>query len=481
MRLVGLVGAPAAALLVHALLPHAYEGAGGEPMVFGEAGRRTLAVMVWMAGWWMTEAIDVAATALVPVAAFPLLGLADVEAAAAPYASPLVFLFLGGFLLATGMARHGLDRRIALLTLRAAGDRPAHLVGAFMVATAALSSCVSNTATAAMMLPVGVGVARLVAARVPPREAERFELALMLGIAYAASIGGMATLIGSPPNGFLAQFAARALDLELTFVHWLAVGLPVTCALLPATWWLLTRWLHPLARDPIPGGRAWIRAEHRALGPPSRGERAMFTVFVATVLAWIGRPLVERVLPGVDDAGIAIVAGLALFVIPLERGPRFALSWEDAQRLPWGVLVLFGGGLSLADAVAAHGVDEFLGAQAGHLAGLPAPLLVAGVTAGVVFLTELTSNTASAATLVPILAATAPALGAEPVQLATAATLAASCAFMLPVATPPNAIVFASGRVTVADMARAGLWLNLVATLVVTGVVLLVLPRLAPG
>ncbi len=296
----------------------------------------------------------------------------------------------------------------------------------------------------------------------------------MLGIAYSASIGGMATLIGTPPNGIMAQFVrdqmAEPYRQEIGFARWMMVGVPLALVFLPIVWWLLTRVLYPIRMQRLEGGRALIEEQLRRLGPPKTGEWVVATVFVLTAVAWIIRPWLQNLLPGaqLSDAGIAMLAGVALFVIPVRRDSyTFALDWATARNLPWGVLVLFGGGLSLASAVRSNGVAEFIGSQVLALQGAPTWLLILAVTLLVIFLTELTSNTATVATLVPILAAVAMGLGIHPLVLVVPATLASSCAFMMPVATPPNAIVFASGRVTLPQMARAGLVLNLVGVVLV--------------
>ena len=473
---IGLVAGPLGAVAVYAVVPDAAEGAG-----LGHAGRATLGLMVWMAAWWLTEAIDVAATALLPVAVLPLLTsgtfdtpAAAVTAAASPYAHPLIGLFMGGFMVALAMERWGLHRRIALVTLRFVGTRPVNMIGGFMAVTAMMSMWVSNTATTAMMLPIAISVAGIVAGEAADgRERRRnFALCLMLGIAYAASIGGIGTLIGTPPNLLLAAFVESSGGREITFVRWLGVGLPLVVVFLPATWLLLTRVIFPVDPEPIEGGPELVRREHAKLGPMTRGEWATLVVFTTMALAWITRPvLVARIPPlaGLTDAGIAMAAALVLFVIPVDPGQRtFVMNWEWAKRLPWGILILFGGGLSLADAVSRHGVADYLGGFTGSLDALPAWLIVVAVTTGVIFLTELTSNTATTAALLPILAGVAPSLGLDPLLLLVPAAIAASCAFMMPVATPPNAIVFGSGHVTIPQMCRAGLWLNVLGVVLVT-------------
>ncbi|MDX1675131.1 MAG: DASS family sodium-coupled anion symporter [Longimicrobiales bacterium] len=478
-RIAGLLGGP---LLFIALLAFPV------PAGMAPAAWRTAAVGLLMAVWWVTEAIPIPATALLPLVLFPVLDVTGIGDTAAPYASPIIFLFMGGFMIAAAMQRWQLHRRIALTVVHALGTRPHRLVLGFMLATAFLSMWVSNTATAVMMMPIGLSVIGLVR---PGQDDDAlpgqlaFGTALMLGIAYAASIGGLGTLIGTPPNALLAGFLETTYGYELGFARWMLVGLPLSVLALPLVWLYLTRLAFPIGIDEIPGGRAMIRDELRDLGPVSAGERRVGIVFGLTALAWITRPLLDDVVPGLSDAGIAMGAALALFLIPVDRETgRFALDWGTAQDLPWGVLILFGGGLSLAAAVTETGLAEWIGAALSGLGSWPTVLLVAGVTAVIVFLTELTSNTATAAAFLPILGPLAVALGENPLLLAVPAALGASCAFMMPVATPPNAIVYGSGYITIPQMARAGLALNLLFILLITGLaytVLLVALGVTPG
>lgn len=441
------------------------------PEGLSPAGWRTVAVGGLMAVWWVTEAIPIPATALLPLVLFPTLGVSGINEAAAPFANPLVFLFLGGFVLALAMQRWELHRRIALNIVRAVGTRPHNLVLGFMLATAFLSMWVSNTATAVMMLPIGLSVIDLVLRGQADHDPGHspFAICLMLGIAYGASIGGLGTLIGTPPNALLAGFLLETYGVEIGFAQWMMVGVPLVAVTLPLTWLVLTRLVFPIRLREIPGGREMIDGELRALGPLSRAETWVGAVFVATALAWITRPLLEDAVPGLSDTSIAIASALVLFAVPvnLRRG-EFLMSWEWAERLPWGVLLLFGGGLSLADAVRATGLAEWIGAALGGLGGWPTVALVLVVTTLVIFLTELTSNTATAAAFLPVVAALAVGLGENPLLLAVPTALAASCAFMMPVATPPNAIVFGSSFITVPQMARAGLVLNLLFVAAIT-------------
>jgi sodium-dependent dicarboxylate transporter 2/3/5 len=448
------------------------------------AGRITAALAIWMATWWLTEALPLAATALLPVVVLPLAEVSTLASATTPYAHPLIFLFLGGFLIGLAIQRFNLHRRMALHILLAVGTSPRRLIGGFMLASAALSMWISNTATAIMMLPIGASVLSMLKeskrSKVTdkPKSSQEFSdpfaTALVLGIAYACSIGGIGTLIGTPPNLILAAFLRNEYGIELSMAQWLSVGLPLVVILLPLTWFYLTRVAFRISNEPLPYGHDVLRAELISLGPMGRGERIVGFVFSLTAAAWILRPqiVVWTGLSGLTDATIAMAAGLALFVVPVSRSPRrAAMDWDTAKQLPWDILILFGGGLSLAGAITATGVDVFIGSGFSQFAGVGPWVLVLFVAGGVILLTEITSNTAVTTTLMPVLAATAIATEIPPGLLLTAAAMAASCAFMLPVATPPNAVVFASGFVSVSQMARAGLWLNVAATLVITTIV----------
>ncbi len=442
-----------------------------------------------MAIWWMTEAVELYATALLPLVALPITGAAPVREAAAPYAHELIFLFMGGFLIALAMQRWGLHRRLALKALRAAGDHPAGIVACFMGVTAFLSMWVSNTATAVMMLPIALSIINLVDRDEPgsasdaegtgtsgSKATSNFALCLLLGIAYAASIGGIGTIIGTPPNVFLASYIQSNLGQEISFVRWMGVGLPLVAIFLPLTWLMLTRVLYPVRTTRIEGSGEVTEAAYRELGSMSRGEKLVLVVFLFAAVTWITRPVLVQIqfgdfqpLAGLSDPVIAMIAALMLFVVPVDVKRRvFVMNWETAVKIPWGILLLFGGGLSLAAAIRVNHVGEYIGHHLGILSGIPTLLLVMAVIALVIFLTELTSNTATTATFIPILAALAPVFDLHPFMLIVPAAIAASCAFMLPVATPPNAIVFGSGHVTIHQMIRAGLWLNLIGVVLIT-------------
>lgn len=446
-----------------------------------DEGRATTAIVALMAVLWMTEAMPLAATALVPIVLFPLAGVLPLPETAASYANEVIFLLLGGFLIGRAMVRWELHRRFALAIVAIAGSKPTRLVAGFMVATAFLSMWISNTATVVMMLPIGLSVIALLASQdhhVPADEwVPGFATCLLLATAYSASIGSVGTLIGTPPNLLLRAFVEERFGIVIGFAEWMLVGVPFVLVFLPIAWLVLIR-LYPPGSVEIAGGRELIRGERAALGPISRGEKVVLCVFVATVAAWVLREplgdwawLVAKApwVAELTDAGIAIAAALVLFAFPVyPREGVFALDWEHARGLPWGILVLVGGGLALAAAVRANGVDTWVGELLAGLGALPVVVLVLAVTTVVIFLTEVTSNTATAATLIPIMAGVAIALDVDPFLLVVPAAMAASCAFMMPVATPPNAIVFASGYLTVTRMARVGLWLNLVGAGLIT-------------
>ncbi len=446
------------------------------PEGLGPDGWAVAATGVLMAVWWVAEALPLPATALLPVVLFPALGVMPVGSATAPYANPLIFLFLGGFAIALAMERWGLHRRIALGLLRLVGARQDRLVGGFMGATAFLSMWISNTASTVLMLPIALSVIHLLLKDEPGERPDEtaFPTALLLGVAYGASVGGLGTLIGTPPNALLAGFMAETYGIEIGFGEWMMLGLPLVAVMLAAVWGLLTRVVTRVPGTEIPGARAAIDGRLAELGPPGRGEIMVAAVFATTAALWIFRPLVANLLPGIllHDSVIAIAAAVALFALPVRLSEGvFLLDWESARRLPWGVLLLFGGGLSLAAGVTETGLAAWLAAGLGGLGAWPTVALVLAVTALIVLLTELTSNTATAATFLPIVGALAVSIGASPLVLAVPAALGASCAFMMPVATPPNAIVFGSGHVALMDMVRAGVWLNLAAILIITGLV----------
>lgn len=454
---IGLVLGPL--LLITCLLTEPPGGLSGEAWL-------TVGLAGLMAIWWSTEAIPIPATSLLPILLIPLLGIDTLARATAPYANPTIFLFFGGFLLGLAMQRWNLHRRIALTTLLAVGNQPSRQIAGFMIATAFISMWVSNTATSIMMLPIGLSVIGLLVAGSEEKEGSRFAIALLLGIAYSASVGGIATLIGTPPNALLAAFLRENYDVQIGFGQWMLLGLPLSIGMLIFIWWWLTRSGFTLA-----GGdsRGLLETEMANLGPMSRAEKLVAMVFSLAAAAWILQPLLAGYVEGVNDTSIAIAAALALFLIPVNLRERvFLMDWEQANKAPWGVLLLFGGGLSLAGAIGESGLAEWIAESLGIFGALPLVLMIGLVALVIIFLTEITSNTATAAAFLPLLGALAVAQGMSPEMLAIPAAVAASCAFMMPVATPPNAIVFGTGQLPIQAMIKAGFALNLFGVVLVT-------------
>ncbi len=457
------------------------------PETVGHNARLTAAIAGLMATWWMTEAIPIPATALVPLVAFPLFAQPIAADGAEPkpltfsqvgasYGNATIFLFMGGFFIALAMQRWNLHRRIALGVLRIMPNSPGAMIAGFMIATAFLSMWVSNTATAVMMLPIGMSVLTLVneatgkssTTSVTEIVQSKFGTALMLGIAYAASLGSLGTLIGTPPNTFLAGYMAETQGVSISFVGWMAVGVPISAVFLVITWFLLVKVLFKPEISEIPGGNELIRKELDRLGPISSGEIRVLCVFILTALAWITIPLIFEK-PPIDDAGIAMASGLLLFLLPAgaERGVKL-LDWQSAKELPWDVLLLFGGGLALSSMFEKSGLTKVIGDMAAGMAGVPLILVIAVLAGAILFLTELTSNTATGATFIPVAAGIAMGMDVNVLLFAAPVALAATCAFMLPVATPPNAVAYGSGYVTIGQMVRGGIWLNLIGIVLIT-------------
>jgi sodium-dependent dicarboxylate transporter 2/3/5 len=448
------------------------------PAGLGVEGWRTAGAAGLMAVLWITESIPIPVTALLPLILFPALGLSDVKDAAAPYANPIIYLFLGGFVIALAMQRWGLHRRVAIALISAMGTRPARIIAGFLAASGFISMWVSNTATTMMILPIAMSVVLLL-----PRESHTdprlrgFGTALVLSVAYGATSGGMATLIGTPPNALLAAYMNTVYGTDLGFGRWMLLGVPVSAVTLPLVYVVLTRVSFTLGHGEVAGMRELLDAERARIGRPGRGELSVAVVFLLTALAWMFQPLLARAVPLVSDTTIAIAGAVALFLIPVNaRRGEFVMAWESARTLPWEVLLLFGGGLSLAGNIERHGLSRYLGDLAAGLHGVPVVVTLCVVCFLILMLTELTSNTATAATFLPIAGATAISLGQNPLLFLIPVALAANCSFMLPVGTPPNAIVFGTGLVSLPQMARAGFLLNVLLVPVIVGLVLLLGP-----
>lgn len=423
----------------------------------------------WMALWWITESVPIPVTALLPIVIVPLLSLDTIGNVTAPYAHPLIFLFLGGFVLSIAMERWNLHQRIALLTMLLVGSKPSQQIAGIMLVTAFLSMWMSNTATAVMMLPIGLSIIAM--QQQHGNIDDNFAKAILLAIAYSASIGGIATLIGSPPNALLAAYLERSYKLQLSFSDWMLFGVPLSVSLLLVCWLWLTQVQFRLDKMPTVDSRTLYRKKLAALGAMHTAEKLVLTVFILAAFCWIFRgPLSSLSGIKLDDTLIAVLAATLLFVLPVSlRSGQRILQWEDCQKLPWGVLLLFGGGLTLATQIDNSGLSAYIASRIAQIGSIDLILLIVLVTTVIIFLTEITSNTATAAAFLPLLGPVAVSLNTSAAMLVIPAAVAASCAFMMPVATPPNAIVFASGKLKIIDMVKAGFVLNL------TGIVLITL------
>ena len=421
-----------------------------------------LSAAAWMLVWWVAEAVPLGVTSVLPLVLFPVLGVTDVASAAAPYGSKYVFLFLGGFLIALALEQWNLHRRFALRILVAAGGNPRRLLGGFMIATAGLSMWISNTATTLMMLPIALSVLSKINLQHHPR----FPMALLLGTAYAANLGGIATLMGTPPNVAMAGLVEEHIGVTVPLLEWTLMALPFSVVMLVLVHVLLTRVLCPVGKAELQGGVVNLRQELDALGAWTPAEKRVAWIFGSTALLWVCRRfIVANTGMALDDTAVAMAAGVMLFLIPSgqPQSARTLLVWEDTRRLPWDILLLFGGGLTLAGQLSEAGV---LVAVADGLSALPSmspSVLVAGFILASLFLTEIMSNLALTVVMVPVVAQVAVSWGMDPLLLVVPVTMASSCAFMLPMATPPNAIVFGSGQLSMSNMVRVGLVLNVVA------------------
>ncbi len=449
------------------------------PAEMSPEAQRVLASTAWIATWWVTEAIPIPVTSLLPIVLFPLTGAMAVGDTTAPYANPNVFLFMGGFMIAVCMEKWNLHRRVALLIINKVGTSPNRLVLGFMVATGFLSMWISNTATTMMMLPIGLAVILQVATLIQERGIKgidvrkgkfNFGTCLMLSIGYSASIGGVATLIGTPPNIIFAGAAEELLGATIGFAHWMAFGLPISIVFMVIAWLYMTRIAYPTKLKEIPGSREIIRKDLDKLGEITTEEKMIAAVFIFVALAWISRAFVlENIFPMIDDALIAVMGAIITFIIPVDiKTGKFLNDWNTAVKVPWGILLLFGGGLAIAAGFSNSGLAEWIAMQLSILEGSSMIFIMLALVALVIYLTEITSNTATTSMMMPIMAAMAAAMHVHPYMLMITAAAAASYAFMLPVATPPNAVIFGSGYITIPQMVRAGSWLNIAGIIVIT-------------
>jgi len=451
------------------------------PEGLNKQANAVLAATAWIAIWWITEAIPIAVTALLTIILFPLTGALSLTETTASFGHKYIFLYLGGFVLAIAIEKWNLHKRIALNIINLIGTSVSNIILGFMLATAFMSMWISNTATSVMMLPIGMAIVSQLRDNPNTVEDENliFGKALMLAIAYSASLGGMATLIGTPPNLVLAGVVEKTLEVEITFAQWFKFGFPISIFLLFICWQYLTRFAFTFRQKEFPGGRQEIKKQLAKLGAISYEEKVVLSVFILTAFAWISRSfLLKPLIPAIDDTIIAMISALCIFLLPTKKRDRKLVNWEEAVKLPWGILLLFGGGMALAAGFETSGLAEWIASQMTLLQGVTTILLVFLLIAAVNFLTEITSNLATTAMLLPVLYPMALAIEIHPLLLMVAATVAASCAFMLPVATPPNAVVFGSGYLRIPDMVRAGIWMNIMSIIILTFFVYLLLPYL---
>ena len=434
---------------------------------------KVAAIVSLMAIWWATEAIPVPVTALLPLALFPLFQITSFKSAALPYANPNIYLFLGGFMLAIAIERSGLHKRMALKMILAAGSSGMKLIGGFMLVAALISMFVMNTSTTLMLLPIGLAVCSVIATTIPglnEQDKKFFDTALMLGIAYAATIGGMSTLVGTAPNIVFSAFMLETYGVEISMIDWMTLGVPLAAVMLISAWIILTKYVFPISFITSNDTKEHLHRMLDDLGPLSKDELKISVIFGLTALAWIFRKGLDNfeLLSGLTDAGIAIISAILLFMIPSSNNKDDLLNWDSSNKLPWGLLILFGGGLSIAAQINSTGLGVWIGEGLSILGTVPPIMLIFFVAALIIFLTEITSNVATTSTFLPVFGAVAIGLGILPVSLTVPVCLAASCAFMLPVATPPNAIVYGSGKFTIATMMKAGFVLNIIGIFVVT-------------
>jgi solute carrier family 13 (sodium-dependent dicarboxylate transporter), member 2/3/5 len=465
---IGLVSGPVIFLLLYFFI---------KPSGLSAEGAALLAVTSWVAIWWITEAIPIAGTAFLPLILFPLLGILNIKETSSSYADPMVLLYMGGFMLALAIEKIGLHKRIALHIIALMGTDLSRIVLGFMLATAFLSMWISNTASSLMMLPIAIAVVHQLAKNTTNEQT--LGRLLMLSIAYSASIGGMGTIIGTPTNIILIGVAKNIYGVDISFAKWMSIGLPVSVLLLGICWTYLVKFAYPVKDlGGLSQGENEIKSQLDALGRMSTGEARVLAVFVLVSFAWISRSfLLQPYIPAINDTIISLAGVLILFIIPQFNGSnKKLLDWEAAEEIPWGILILFGGGLALAAGFQETGLAQWIGEQFTLLQNIPFWIFLLLIIAAVNFLTEITSNVATASMLLPILSAVALAMGVHPFGLMVGATLAASCAFMLPVATPPNAVVFGSGYLTIPAMIRTGIAMNLLSILLVTLLILFLLP-----
>ena len=435
-------------------------------------GWHVAAVALLMAAWWGTEAVPLPVTARVPLAVFPLLQISSLKETAISYANPHIFLFLGGFILALAIQRSGLHKRLALSVVSKVNASAGSIVGSFMCISFFISMWVMNTSTTLMLLPICLAICVNIKEALPSlsnKQIKNFEIALFLGIAYASSIGGMSSLIGTAPNIVFAGFMQENFNIDISFLDWMKIALPIGLIMLVASFIILTKIIYPSTFEINAVTKSKINQGLEKLGNISRDEKKVFIIFLVAASLWIGRPYLKyhEILLGLTDAGIAILAAIILFILPSDNEKTNLLEWDETKKLPWGLLLLFGGGLSLASSITSSGLGQWLGTSFSLLVELKPWLIILLITTFIIFLTELTSNTATTSTFLPIATSIAVAISVAPISIAIPLVLASSLAFMLPVATPPNAIVYGSGKITIGNMIKAGFILNLIGILII--------------
>jgi len=434
-----------------------------------------LASTIWIAIWWITECVPISVTALLPIILFPITGGLDIKSTTASYGHNLVFLFVGGFIIALAIEKWNLHKRVALNIIKFTGTKKSRIILGFMIATAILSMFISNTATTIMILPVGMAIISKVSENKKTDENMNFGKSLMIAIAYSASIGGMATLIGTPPNMIFAGVVKESYGIEISMLEWSIFGLPVSLFLLTICWIYLTKIAFSFEDKNQISGKQEINNQLKKLGKFSNEEFKVAVIFGMTAIGWIFRKQLVKIIPFLDDTIIAITFAIVLFIIP-DKKNKPLLNWEDTVKLPWGILLLFGGGMAIASAFGKSGLALWIANLLSTMDGVSLLLLILIIVASINLLTELTSNMATTAMLLPVLVTMALAINVHPYFLLVSATLAASCAFMLPVATPPNAIVFGSGLLKIKDMFKKGVWMNLFSIIIITLIAYYILP-----
>ena len=441
------------------------------PAGLTESAWLVAAVAMLMVTWWATEAIPIPVTSLLPIALFPILGVTSIETAALPYANKNIYLFLGGFLIALSIERSGLHKRLALIMIKKLGSDGPKLIGGFMLVSALISMWVMNTSTTLMLLPIGLAICSVVAKTVPnmsEKDKNNFDKALLLSIAYAATIGGMSTLVGTAPNIVFSSFMQEVYGLEIRMSDWMKLGVPVAICMLTLAWIILTKVVYPVNFVSSNETKNTLTKMLTDMGPMSKDEFRVGIIFFIAAGLWMFRSLIDNYVIGLTDAGIAILVAISLFIIPSSGRNGELLSWKQSSKLPWGLLLLFGGGLSLGVQINDSGLGLRIGQSLVSLKTVPLIILVMAVAALIIFLTEVTSNVATTSTFLPVFGAVAVAVGVAPEVLTVPVVLAASCAFMLPVATPPNAIVYGANKFKIIDMMRAGFFINIAGVFVVT-------------